>query len=61
VCLEYLVDLRLALEDASINVSVNSLSDEKHRDFLGTYERYELGCGRNLRIRVTLPFGTRQK
>ncbi len=50
-------DLPLAKSIASVNLVVHNLLDEVYRDFLDTYKGYALSPGRDIRIRVNLPFG----
>lgn len=40
----------------SLDVSVENLTDEVHRDFLDTYKGYALSQGRNVKTQLTVPF-----
>jgi len=50
-------DLPLAGSDASVDLLVRNLLDVTYRDFLDTYKGYALSPGRDVRIRVNVPFG----
>lgn len=47
----------LAAVPVSLQVSVDNLTDEVHRDFLDTYKGYALSAGRSITTRVSVPFG----
>ncbi len=42
--------------DVDLVVEMRNLLDEAHRDFLDTYKGYVLGRGRDVRLRVSIPF-----
>ena len=42
-----------------VQVGVDNLFDEAHRDFLDTYKGYALNPGRNVQFKVRIPFSTK--
>jgi len=48
--------LELGANEIDLAFEVRNLLDEKHRDFLDTYKGYVLGRGRDLRLRMSVPF-----
>lgn len=54
------IDLSTTLDvggsDVDLIVEMRNLLDAAHRDFLDTYKGYVLGPGRDLRLRVSIPF-----
>jgi outer membrane receptor protein involved in Fe transport len=49
-------DLKLWKEPITLDVEVRNLTDEPYRDFLDTYKGYALGLGRNIKVKMTVPF-----
>ena len=51
-------DFALAGQRANVDLIVHNLMDEVYRDFLDTYKGYALSLGRDIRLRVNVPFGS---
>lgn len=49
-------DLKLWKEPITLDVEVRNLTNEPYRDFLDTYKGYALGMGRNIKVKMTVPF-----
>ena len=56
VGLDLSTTVEVGANEVDLALEVRNLLDEEHRDFLDTYKGYVLGRGRDLRLRVSVPF-----